>query len=157
MSAPSAPPAGPPSAWSVAVAALQLASVVVDEVQAGVRRAGFDDVTPLHGFAFARIAAGPTTVGELAVHLGVSKQAAAQLAERLVAAGYVSRAVHPRDQRARLLELTERGVACTRAARRAAERTVREWRARLPAQDVAPFESALLALTASATTLRPPL
>jgi hypothetical protein len=44
--------------WLTAVAALRLGNRVIDEIQAGVIAAGFDDVTPLHGFAFARIAAG---------------------------------------------------------------------------------------------------
>jgi len=142
--------------WLTAIAALRLGNRVIDEIQAGVTAAGFDDVTPLHGFAFARIAAGDASAADLASHLGVSKQAAAQLTERLVGAGYVSRAAHPRDQRARLLTLTARGQACTQAARRAAEAAVRRWRKELPDTDVEGFESSLLTLTASISTLRPP-
>lgn len=142
--------------WAVAVATLQLARRTLEEIDSDVEAAGFTDVTPLHGFAFARISAGGATAGELATHLGVSKQAAAQLVERLVRAGYVSRTVDPGDQRARPLALTPRGRACTLAARRAAERAVTRWRAELPAEQVGAFESALLALTASMQTLRPP-
>jgi DNA-binding MarR family transcriptional regulator len=142
--------------WLTAIAALRLGNRVIDEIQAGVIAAGFDDVTPLHGFAFARIAAGGASTADLASHLGVSKQAAAQLTERLVQAGYVSRAAHPRDQRSRLLTLTARGQACTRAARRAAETAVRRWRAELRPADIERFESSLLTLTASISTLRPP-
>jgi DNA-binding MarR family transcriptional regulator len=143
--------------WLTAIAALRLGNRVIDEIQAGVIAAGFEDVTPLHGFAFARIAAGDASTADLALHLGVSKQAAAQLAERLVQAGYVSRGAHPRDQRARLLLLTTRGQACTQAARRAAETAVRRWRKELPDTDIECFESSLLTLTASISTLRPPL
>jgi DNA-binding MarR family transcriptional regulator len=64
-----------------------------------VKAAGFLDLTALHGFAFAQISAGAAITAGLAEHLGVSKQAAAQLTERLVQAGYVSRSAHPRDQR----------------------------------------------------------
>jgi DNA-binding MarR family transcriptional regulator len=142
--------------WLTAIAALRLGNRVIDEIQAGVIAAGFDDVTPLHGFAFARIAAGGASTADLASHLGVSKQAAAQLTERLVRAGYVSRGAHPRDQRARLLALTARGHACTQAARRAAETAVRRWRKELPDTDIERFESSLLTLTASISTLRPP-
>jgi DNA-binding MarR family transcriptional regulator len=142
--------------WSVAIAALQLSSRLIDEIQAGVKEAGFLDVTPLHGFAFARLAAGDATIADLAEHLGVSKQAAAQLAERLVTAGYARRHEHPHDRRAQLLQLTANGWACTQAARKAAERAVAQWRKELPAQDIEPFESALLILTASIPTLRPP-
>jgi DNA-binding MarR family transcriptional regulator len=142
--------------WPVALAALRLGTRVIEEIQTGVKAAGFGDVTPLHGFAFARIAAGDATTADLAEHLGVTKQAAAQLTERLVQAGYVSRSAHPRDSRARLLILTPRGRACTEAARAAAETAVERWREELPPIDVGHFESALLAITASIPILRPP-
>lgn len=142
--------------WAVAIAAIQLSTRLIDAIQVGVHEAGFTDVTPLHGFAFARIAGGDATIAELAEHLGVSKQAAAQLAERLVKSGYASRHPHPRDRRAQLLRLTSRGHACTMAARRAAEQAITQWRRELPADDVEPFEAALLSLTASITGLRPP-
>jgi DNA-binding MarR family transcriptional regulator len=141
--------------WVTAVAALKLSTRLIDEIQAGVLAAGFEDVTPLHGFAFARLAAGDATTADLAAHLGISKQAAAQLAERLVRAGYVSRHPHPSDHRARLLRLTERGYACTVAARRAAEATVTVWRAELPRGDADRFARALSTLTASVAPLRP--
>lgn len=143
--------------WLTAVSALRLSTRLIEQIQAGVAEAGFDDVTPLHGFAFARLAPGDATTAELAVHLGVTKQAAAQLAERLVRAGYVERREHPDDHRARLLLLTPRGGACMRAARRAAERAVEEWRGEAPADDVERFEATLRRLTASVSGLRPPL
>jgi hypothetical protein len=62
--------------WSTATAVLRLSTRLVDEIQAGVINAGFHDVTPLHGFAFARIAAGTATAAELGAHLAISKQAA---------------------------------------------------------------------------------
>jgi DNA-binding MarR family transcriptional regulator len=146
----------PHDPWPVSIAALKLATRVIDEIQAGVRSAGFADVTPVHGFVFARVADGEATAGDVAEHLGVSKQAASQLVERLVRAGYLRRTEHPRDQRARLLELTPQGQACTRAARHAAEHAVQRWREELSPQDAKRFESALLALTASVVPLRPP-
>jgi DNA-binding MarR family transcriptional regulator len=143
--------------WAIAIAALALSSRLIDEIQVGVLAAGFADVTPLHGFAFARLAAGDATTADLATHLRVSKQAAAQLAERLVRAGYVSRHPHPADHRARLLCLTDRGHACTVAARRAAEDAVAAWRAELPAGEAARFAESLAILTRSTTHLRPAL
>ena len=143
--------------WSIATAALRLSTRLVDEIQAGVINAGFQDVTPLHGFAFARIAEGDATVADLAAHLAITKQAAAQLTHRLVAAGYVTRRPHPSDHRARLLALTQRGDACTVAARHAAERAVDRWRSEIPAQDAGHFEAALRTLAGPVQSLRPPL
>lgn len=143
--------------WSTATAALKLATRLIHEIQAAVIAAGFHDVTALHGFAFARIAAGDATTADLAAHLGVSKQAAAQLIDRLVQAGYVERRAHPTDRRAGILTLTARGHACTQTARRAAEEAVEQWRSEIPARDAEAFESALRTLTDPIVSLRPPL
>ena len=105
-----APAASPsPSEWSTAAAVLRLATELVDAVQEGVAARGFPDVRPAHGFAFARIAAGDATTADVAAHLGVTKQSAAELVATLVERGYVTRGPDPRDARARLLALTARG------------------------------------------------
>lgn len=143
--------------WNLALATLRLATRTIDDIQAGVRADGFDDVTPLHGFAFMRIAAGSPTTQQLAEHLGITKQASGQLVERLVNAGYLQRVPHPQDRRAQLLELTPRGHACTVTARAAAEASVRRWQQQLTPDELMPFQSALLALTAASGTVRPSL
>ena len=106
---------------------LGAARAVVDGVDAGVRARGFADLRPAHGFAFTLLSAGGATIVELAQHLGVTKQAAGQMVDDLVAKGYVERRPHPTDARARLVVLTDRGWACTRAADAAAEETLRPW------------------------------
>jgi len=121
----------PDSDWPTAVAILRLASELVDGIQKGVVRRGFDDVRPAHGFAFARISAGEATTSDVATHLGVTKQAAAQLVDYLVAHDYVERRPDPRDARARLLLLTKRGRACTEAAEEAASEIVTIWKEHL--------------------------
>ncbi|GAA1143620.1 MarR family winged helix-turn-helix transcriptional regulator [Kitasatospora gansuensis] len=116
-----------PIALSIPPLLIALTADVVHEIDAGVRRRGFDDVRPTHGFAFARLAPGGATVNELAEHLGVSKQAASQMVEELVRKGYVERHPHPTDARARLIQLTARGWECTRAADAAAAEAVVPW------------------------------
>jgi DNA-binding MarR family transcriptional regulator len=88
---------------------------------------GFEGMRPAHGFAFARLAPDGATVTDLAIHLGVTKQAASQLVDDTVRRGYAERRPHPGDARARLIVLTERGWACTRAAEEVAAEVVREW------------------------------
>ncbi|KRV48832.1 MarR family transcriptional regulator [Wenjunlia vitaminophila] len=127
---------------------LALSGQLVQEIHSRVSQQGFADLRPAHGFAFARITAGATTTAHLADHLGVSKQAAAQLVEELVRKGYVVRRPHPGDARARLLELTERGWAATRAADRAARAAVAPWREALG-------DARFGALVADLTRLRP--
>ncbi len=82
---------------------------------------------PAHGFAFARLAPDGATVTGLAAHLGVTEQAASRFVDEMVRKGYAERRPHPEDPRARLVVLTERAWACTRAAEDAAAGAVREW------------------------------
>ena len=114
-------------AQSLAFGLLATARALADGISAGLRARGFADVRPAHGFAFARLAAGGATITELAGHLGVTRQAAAQLVDELEANGYVERSPHPRDARARLVTLTSKGWACTRAAEAAIADTIRSW------------------------------
>ena len=109
------------------VVLISAARTLVDGVDAGVRARGFDGVRPAHGFAFARLAGDGATVGQLAEHLDVTKQAASQMVEDLVTKGYVERRPHPDDARARLIVLTPKGWACTRAADEAAAEALRPW------------------------------
>ena len=106
---------------------LGAARAVVDGVDAGVRARGFADLRPAHGFAFTLLSGGGATVVELAQHLNVTKQAASQMVDDLVTKGYVERRPHPADARARLVVLTDRGWACTRAAEEAAAETLGPW------------------------------
>ncbi|MBE8476643.1 MarR family winged helix-turn-helix transcriptional regulator [Streptomyces justiciae] len=105
---------------------LAAAGELTQRINDGVVARGFEG-RPAYGFAFTRLSAGGATVTELAAHLGVTKQAASQLVDELVRKGYVERQAHPGDARARLVVLTERGWACTRAAEEAAADAVRPW------------------------------
>ncbi|GIE88780.1 MarR family protein [Actinoplanes regularis] len=122
---------------------LGAASTLVDGIHEGVRARGFTDLRPAHGFAFVRLAPDGATVAELADHLGVTKQAASQTADELVRKGYVERRPHPTDARARLLVLTARGWACTRAADESAEEVLRAWADALGPDQLAGVRAAL--------------
>lgn len=142
------------SDWHTATAALRLSASLVDGVQTGLVERGFDDVRPVHGFAFAALAPGDTTTSGLAAALGVTKQAAARLVDYLVMHQYVTRVPDPHDRRAQLVVLTERGRACTAAAEQAAADVVNEWRNRLSSASFDAFTSALTSL-AEPGRLRP--
>lgn len=114
-------------AMALSAALLAVAGDLTQRIHEGVVARGFEGLRPAHGFAFTRLAPDGATVTELAAHLGVTKQAASQLVEELVRKGYVERHPHPGDARARLVVLTERGWACTRAAEESAAEAVRPW------------------------------
>ncbi|WP_461085677.1 MarR family winged helix-turn-helix transcriptional regulator [Streptomyces deserti] len=114
-------------AMSLSAALLAVAGELTQRIHDGVLARGFEGLRPAHGFAFARLAPDGATVTDLAAHLGVTKQAASQLVDEIVRKGYAERRPHPADARARLVVLTERGWACTRAAEEAAADAVRAW------------------------------
>ncbi|MFF7054304.1 MarR family winged helix-turn-helix transcriptional regulator [Streptomyces griseorubiginosus] len=113
-------------ALALAASLLAAAGDLTQRINDGVVARGFE-ARPAWGFAFARLAPDGATVTELAGHLGVTKQAASQLVDEIVRKGYAERRPHPEDARARLVVLTERGWACTRAAEEAAAEAVRTW------------------------------
>jgi DNA-binding MarR family transcriptional regulator len=133
-------------AQSLAFGLLAASRALVDGVSAGVRARGFDDVRPAEGFAFARLSFGGATITQLAEHLDVTRQAAAQLVDELMAKGYVERRPHPSDARARLIVLTEKGWACTRAAEAAIADTLRPWEATLGPEGLLAMRDYLLAV-----------
>ncbi|MFF6917986.1 MarR family transcriptional regulator [Streptomyces sp. NPDC012466] len=114
-------------AMALSAALLAAAGGLTQRIHEGVIARGFEGLRPAHGFAFARLAPDGATVTDLAVHLGVTKQAASQLVDEMVRKGYAERRPHPGDARARLVVLTGRGWDCTRAAEEAAAEVVREW------------------------------
>ncbi|MEU5523100.1 MarR family transcriptional regulator [Streptomyces sp. NPDC047860] len=114
-------------AMALSAALLAVAGELTRRIHDGVVARGFEGMRPVHGFAFTRLAPDGATVTDLAVHLGVTKQAASQLVDELVRKGYAERRPHPQDARARLVVLTESGWACTRAAEQAAAEAVRTW------------------------------
>jgi len=142
------------TSWSTATSVLRMASELVDGVQQGLAARGFDDVRPVHGFAFARLSGSPATTAQLAEHLGITKQATSELVQHLVDRGYLTRTADPDDRRARLLVLTDRGQACTEAAEQAAAATVDGWQHRVSAAAFEDFQSALAEL-ATPGRLRP--
>ncbi|MGR6969495.1 MarR family winged helix-turn-helix transcriptional regulator [Streptomyces cynarae] len=131
-------------AMSLSAALLAVAGELTQRIHDGVVARGFEGLRPAHGFAFARLAPDGATVTELAAHLGVTKQAASQLVEEIVRKGYAERRPHPGDARARLIVLTERGWACTRAAEEAAADAVRPWAELLGEREIRSLRRQLL-------------
>lgn len=101
------------------------------------------DKLTVHGFAFALLDAGPATAAALSAHIGITKQAAAQLVDLLVDRGCVRREDDPGDRRDRLLVLTDRGRACAAADDQAAADVVQHWRGQLSPQHFALFNQAV--------------
>lgn len=90
----------------------------VRELHAAHATAGFTDLGRSDGFVFRSLAIRPMTVSELAGHLEITKQGAAQIIDDMERRGYVERQPDPDDRRARLVRLSERGQRALANARR---------------------------------------
>lgn len=93
--------------------------------------AGFDDFTPAQARVMQRIGPQGTRLTELAEAAQVTKQTASFLIDQLERAGYVRRTPDPRDARARLVRVAERGMAARPVAEAAVAAVEDEWRAHL--------------------------
>jgi DNA-binding MarR family transcriptional regulator len=93
--------------------------------------AGFDDFTPAQARVMQRIGPEGTRLTELAEAAQVTKQTASFLVDQLERRGYVRRTPDPRDARARLVRVAERGRAAQPIADAAVRAVEAEWRAHL--------------------------
>jgi DNA-binding MarR family transcriptional regulator len=90
----------------------------VKKLHAAHAAAGFTDLGRSDGFVFRSLADRPMTVSELANHLEITKQGAAQVIDDMERRGYVEREPDPDDRRARLVRLSWRGERALANARR---------------------------------------
>ena len=102
----------------LSLASLFAGWVLADALQARLAADGFDDLRFADGVVFQHLVPGPLTIGALAERLGVSQQAASKSVADLERRGYVRRSYDPADARARLVELTDRGVGAIEGGRR---------------------------------------
>lgn len=93
---------GPPLARLLAIGYRSM----IDDLHEHLRARGWTDVRPAFGFV---LLAAPTTSSEVAVLMGVSKQAASKLLDAMEDAGLVQRGVDGTDGRQRPVTLTARG------------------------------------------------
>lgn len=127
--------------------------VTVDDLHRHLATVGHPGLRPAHGFAFWYLSHhADATVVELAAHLGVTKQAGAQLADELDRLGYVTRGAHPRDRRARTVRLTAKGRDCIERVVAYWTDRERRWAEQVGADELATVRAALQAYVADAPT-----
>jgi DNA-binding MarR family transcriptional regulator len=112
-------------------------------VFAALAEAGFDDITPAQARVFQRIAPGGSRLTDLAEQAQITKQSAGFLVDQLERAGYVERAPDPRDARARLVRIAERGARAIPLADKAVAEVEAEWTAHLGARRTAQLRGIL--------------
>lgn len=100
----------------------------------GVVGAGYPQ-KPKHSAVFAQIDLEGSRLTDLAARANMTPQAMGELVDELVALGYVVRRPDPRDGRAKLIVLTERGRDCVAAGRASVEDIEDDLRRTLGEQD----------------------
>ncbi len=115
-------------------------------VMDALAQAGFDDITPAQARVFQRIAKDGSRLTELAEAAQVTKQTVGFLVDQLQRAGYVERVPDPRDGRARLVRVAERGTAAVRASVPVVAQVEAQWTAHLGEARTAQLREALTAL-----------
>jgi DNA-binding MarR family transcriptional regulator len=84
---------------------------LIAAMMAGVARRGFEGMTPAFASLMPLLDATGARPTELARRAGITKQAISQLVRELERRGYVEQVADPTDTRAKIVRLTERGVA----------------------------------------------
>lgn len=102
--------------WQLGVQLLLASRALFEELHRRLADAGHDRLRPAHGFLFQALGAGGATASEVAVRLGVTKQAARLVIEELAGLGYLERGQDPGDLRRRPVLLTARGEDALRSS-----------------------------------------
>ena len=97
------------------------------DIDTALREAGFGDIRPGAANVFPFVPPDGITVSRLAELARVRKQSMAQAVDQLEASGYVERRPNPRDQRSRLVFLTDRGRSVPPVTHAAAEHVEERW------------------------------
>lgn len=118
----------------------------LDDLHRELAEQGHPDVRPLHGFVLQAVGRGATTAAELGRRLGVTRQAAGAMVDRLQRLGYLERARDPRDGRKKGLQLTPRGRDCLVRSGAILARQRQRWEEELGAVRLAELERDLRVL-----------
>ena len=119
---------------------------LIDRLHEELARQGHADARPAHGFALQAIGPSGVTAAELGRRLGVSKQAAGKMVDRLTRLGYVERGPSLADGRAKVVRLTSLGVDLLNRSAAIFDALRAEWVAALGEESVRSLESALRAV-----------
>jgi DNA-binding MarR family transcriptional regulator len=126
----------------------------VRQVRARMEVAGFVDYRQTDAFVVRLLFRHPWAIGELGEAMGITRQAARQLADGMVERGYATLGADPGDARRTLVALTPRGEAYARAVRRAQRGLNDALRRRVSAADLIAADRVLRAVFPADEVLR---
>ena len=122
--------------------------LVIEELHRRLGDEGYTTIRESHGCVFRFIDAQGSRLTDLADRARLTKQAVGEVVDDLEGLGYVERAPHPLDGRAKIIRLTELGQEGQRAAKRVFADIERELAERFGEQRVATLREVLEQITA---------
>ncbi|GAA4250653.1 MarR family winged helix-turn-helix transcriptional regulator [Dactylosporangium darangshiense] len=114
-----------------------------DQLSERLEAKGWRDVPPPAGYVLLAARGGPTTGGEIAQALGMTKQSASKALDQLERRGFIQRTSIPQDGRVRNVELTPRGRELLAVLEEIDLELEREWAAVIGAEAVESMRAAL--------------
>ena len=129
---------------------------VVDELVARLAESGYDDLRSTHSRVFEQLRDEGVRVSELAERAQMTHQSMSELVAYLEGRGYVERVPDPADARAKLVRLTAKGHALSRAAAGHMAAIEARWRAALGERRMRALWDSLEAALAAPKTPAPP-
>jgi DNA-binding MarR family transcriptional regulator len=105
----------------------QAKNITLEQLHRRLGEEGFEGIRYSHGAVFRFIDAEGSRLTALAERSGLTKQAIGEVVGELERHGYVERTTDPDDQRAKIIRLTERGVAAQVAAARILKSIEQRW------------------------------
>jgi DNA-binding MarR family transcriptional regulator len=136
-------PPGPPLLGALL---RMLVEAVRERVVRRLREGGFDGLDAAHTVVLQYPGPDGWRPTDLAVRLGMSKQALNHLLGQMERLGYLERRPDPEDRRSRRIALTQRGRGAFLAIRRAVAEVEAEWAARIGPERLAELRQILVEL-----------
>ena len=119
-----------------------------EELARRVTHTEYNDIRITHGCVFGNIEPDGSRLTELAERAKMTKQSVGEVATELEQRGYLERVPDPRDGRAKIIRLTERGRVAQALGREIIDEIEREWAERYGAARIAALRDALEAINA---------
>ncbi len=118
------------------------------ELTRRVAATAYADIRMSHGCVFGNIDPDGSRLTDLAERAHMTKQSVGEVTSDLEHRGYVERVPDPRDGRAKIIRLTERGREAQTLGRGMIDEIEREWAERFGAERIAALRDALEAISA---------
>jgi DNA-binding MarR family transcriptional regulator len=133
----------------------EMGKLMVEELTARLRAAGFVDLNASHHPVFESLDPAGTRLTELAARAGMTHQSMGELVAALEQRGYLARRPDPTDRRARLVCLTPKGQRMVRRALHEIDEIETSWSHRLQTSGCPEFRNALESALREATESSP--